>query len=48
MRLPGGKTVVVDAKAPLAAYLDAMDGTGDDAARELPAHATTPARCGTT
>jgi len=35
VRLPGGKTVIVDAKAPLAAYLDAVDGTGDDATREL-------------
>jgi len=35
VRLPGGKTVVVDAKAPLAAYLDAVDGTMDDDAREL-------------
>jgi DNA recombination protein RmuC len=34
VRLPGGKTVVVDAKAPLAAYLDAVDGNLDDAARE--------------
>ena len=34
VRLPGGKTVVVDAKAPLAAYLDAVDGNGDDGARE--------------
>jgi DNA recombination protein RmuC len=34
VRLPGGKTVVVDAKAPMAAYLDAMDGPGDEAARE--------------
>jgi DNA recombination protein RmuC len=34
VRLPGGKTVVVDAKAPLAAYLDAVDGCLDDAARE--------------
>jgi DNA recombination protein RmuC len=32
VRLPGGKTVVVDAKAPLAAYLDAVDGP--DAERE--------------
>ncbi len=34
VRLPGGKTVVVDAKAPMQAYLDAMDGPGDEAARE--------------
>jgi DNA recombination protein RmuC len=35
VRLPGGKTVIVDAKAPLAAYLDAVEGTADDDAREL-------------
>jgi DNA recombination protein RmuC len=35
VRLPGGKTVVVDAKAPLAAYLDATDGDMEDGAREL-------------
>jgi DNA recombination protein RmuC len=35
VRLPGGKTVIVDAKAPLAAYLDAVDGTMDDDAREV-------------
>ena len=35
VRLPGGKTVVVDAKAPLAAYLNVVDGTMDDGAREL-------------
>jgi DNA recombination protein RmuC len=35
VRLPGGKTVIVDAKAPLAAYLDAVEGTADDADREL-------------
>jgi DNA recombination protein RmuC len=34
VRLPGGKTVVVDAKAPLAAYLDAVDGVMGDVARE--------------
>src|ERR1044071_2333734 len=34
VRLPGGKTVIVDAKAPLAAYLDAVDGSGDDSDRE--------------
>lgn len=30
VRLPGGKTVIVDAKAPMAAYLDAMDGRATD------------------
>lgn len=35
IRLPGDKTVVVDAKAPLSAYLDAVDATGDEGAREL-------------
>jgi DNA recombination protein RmuC len=34
VRLPGGKTVVVDAKAPLSAYLDVVDGELDEAARE--------------
>ncbi len=33
VRLPGGKTVVVDAKAPMAAYLDAVD-IRDEASRE--------------
>ena len=33
MRIPGGKHVVVDAKAPLAAYLDAFE-TSDEAERE--------------
>lgn len=33
VRIPGGKHVVVDAKAPLAAYLDAFE-TSDEAARE--------------
>ena len=31
VKLPGGKCVVVDAKAPLAAYLDAMDAKDEDA-----------------
>lgn len=34
VRMPGGKHVVVDAKAPLAAYLDAIE-VGDDDARRL-------------
>ncbi|HEY7613964.1 MAG TPA: DNA recombination protein RmuC [Gemmatimonadales bacterium] len=34
VRLPGGKTVVVDAKAPMAAYLEAMEGPADEGARE--------------
>jgi DNA recombination protein RmuC len=33
VRIPGGKHVVVDAKAPLAAYLDAFE-TSDESARE--------------
>jgi DNA recombination protein RmuC len=40
VRLPGGKVVVVDAKAPLAAYLDAVDATDDDVRkRKLMQHA---------
>ncbi len=35
IRLPGDKTIVVDAKSPLAAYLDAADGNGDESAREI-------------
>jgi DNA recombination protein RmuC len=33
VRLPGGKSVVVDAKAPLSAYLDAVEAS-DDATRQ--------------
>ena len=33
VRLPGGKSVVVDAKAPLAAYLDALEAEDDDVRR---------------
>jgi DNA recombination protein RmuC len=33
VRLPGGKQLVVDAKAPLAAYLDAIDAEDDDTRR---------------
>ena len=39
VRLPGGKTVVVDAKAPLAAYLDALDGPEADREVRLRDHA---------
>jgi DNA recombination protein RmuC len=33
VRLPGGKNIIVDAKAPLAAYLDSLEAP-DDAARD--------------
>lgn len=39
VRLPGGKTVVVDAKAPLAAYLDAVDGPEGEREPRLRDHA---------
>ena len=40
VRLPGGRAVIVDAKAPLAAYLDATTATDDrDRLRLLRAHA---------
>jgi len=35
VRLPGGKNVVVDAKAPLSAYLEALEATDDETRREL-------------
>ncbi len=35
VRLPGNKCVVVDAKAPLGAYLNAREATTDEARREL-------------
>jgi DNA recombination protein RmuC len=48
VRLPGGKNVIVDAKTPLAAYLDAMEAADDavrterlqDHARQVRAHMT--------
>jgi DNA recombination protein RmuC len=40
IRLPGGKNVIVDAKVPLAAYLDACEATDEDErARHLESHA---------
>src|SRR5207245_6686833 len=40
VRLPGGKNVVVDAKTPLLAYLEAVEATEDDYRRqELAVHA---------
>jgi DNA recombination protein RmuC len=35
VRVPGGKSVVVDAKVPLAAYLDAFETSDENARREL-------------
>jgi DNA recombination protein RmuC len=35
VKLPGGKTVVVDAKVPLSAYLDARDARDENARREF-------------
>lgn len=34
VRLPGGKNVVVDAKTPLLAYLDAVESTDDDVRKQ--------------
>ncbi|MBN8477009.1 MAG: DNA recombination protein RmuC [Sulfuritalea sp.] len=40
VRLPGGKNIVVDAKAPLAAYLEALEAADEDAKkRKLADHA---------
>jgi len=41
VRLPGGRNIVVDAKAPLQAYLDAAEAPdGDERTARLQAHAT--------
>jgi DNA recombination protein RmuC len=39
VRLPGGKSVVVDAKAPLSAYLEAMEADDDTRKAKLREHA---------
>jgi DNA recombination protein RmuC len=39
VRLPGGKRIVVDAKAPLMAYLDSIDADADTRAARLAEHA---------
>jgi DNA recombination protein RmuC len=40
VRLPGGKSIIVDAKAPLAAYLDSLEMADDEArAKKLEEHA---------
>ena len=39
VRLPGGKTIVVDAKAPLSAYLEALDGDESQRTAKLIEHA---------
>jgi DNA recombination protein RmuC len=40
VRLPGGRTIVIDSKAPLQAYLEALDASDEDSRRlRLQAHA---------
>jgi DNA recombination protein RmuC len=39
VKLPGGKNIVVDAKAPLAAYLEALEVEGDARTERLKSHA---------
>ena len=47
VHLPGGKQIVVDAKAPLEAFLDAQDATDEDVARRAGCRRTR-ARCAIT
>jgi DNA recombination protein RmuC len=35
INLPGGKTIIVDAKVPLAAYMDAMDSQDEDVRKQM-------------
>ncbi len=35
VRLPGGRTIVIDAKAPVSAYLDALEAETEDARKDL-------------
>jgi DNA recombination protein RmuC len=44
VKLPGGKSIVVDAKAPLTAYLEAMDTTEESARRTLMARHSSQVR----
>jgi DNA recombination protein RmuC len=39
VKLPGGKAIAVDAKAPLGAYLEALEADGDTRAEHLRSHA---------
>ena len=47
VRLPGGREIVVDAKVPLSAYLDAIAAASDEERSAAPTSAT-PSRCAST